>query len=245
MSGISKRALRHYDEMGLLSPTRSSSNGYRIYTQVEVDRLQHILFYRELGVPLDEIKQILQAKDFDGELALKNHLTQLLAKRKQLDSLITNVKKTLSAQKGEIIMHNNEKFEGFIHKLVEDNEKQYGNEIREKYGDGTIDRSNAKVKGMTQEQYAKAEAISAELNETLKAAMHQGDPAGELAQRACELHKQWLCLYWDTYSKEAHIGITQMYVDDPRFAAYYDKIAVGCAVFLRDAVAVYSGSQKI
>ena len=241
MAGISTRALRHYDEMGLLSPIRSSSNGYRIYAQAEVDRLQHILFYRELGVPLDEIKQILQAKDFDGELALKNHLAQLFTKRKQLDTLISNVKKTLSAQKGEITMQNNEKFEGFINKMVDDNEKQYGKEIREKYGDDAIDRSNARLKGMTQEQYTKAEALTAELSETLKAAIKQGDPAGEQAQKACELHKQWLCIFWESYSREAHIGITQMYVDDPRFTAYYDKIAVGCAEFLRNAVAIYAG----
>ena len=241
LAGISTRALRHYDEMGLLSPVRSSSNGYRMYAQAEIDRLQHILFYRELGVPLDAIKQILQAKDFDGEMALQNHLAQLLAKRKQLDALINNIEKTLLAQKGEIIMQNNEKFEGFIHKMVDDNENQYGKEIREKYGDDAINNSNAKVKGMTKEQYVKAEALSSELNETLKAAFEQGDPAGELAQKACELHKKWLCIYWDSYSKEAHVGVTQMYVDDPRFASHYDKIAVGCAAFLRDAVAVYAG----
>jgi len=227
--------------MGLLSPTRSSSNGYRIYTQAEIDCLQHILFYRELGIPLDEIKRILHSKDFDGEAALQNHLTQLLTKRKQLNALISNVKKTLSAQKGEITMENKEKFEGFIHNLVEDNENKYGKEIREKYGDDTINRSNTKVKGMTKEQYVKAEALSTEFNETLKAALAQGNPAGELAQKACGLHKQWLCLFWDNYTKEAHKGVIQMYVDDPRFTEYYEKIAAGSAVFLRDAVAVYTG----
>ena len=242
LAGISTRTLRHYDDMGLLSPARSHSNGYRIYTQSEVDNLQHILFYRELGVPLDEIKQILGTGNFDGELALKSHLAQLISKRKQLDALIANVKKTLSAQKGEIIMQNNEKFEGFIHKLVEDNESQYGKEIREKYGDNTINSSNAKLKNMTQEQYAKAETLSTELNQTLKDAYALGDPSSQLAQKACELHKQWLCIYWDSYSKQAHEGITQMYVDDPRFTAYYDKIAPGCAVFLRDAVAVFTRS---
>ena len=73
----------------------------------------------------------------------------------------------------------------------------------------------------------------------LKAAFEQGDPSGELAQKACELHKKWLCLHWDEYSKEAHIGLTMMYVADPRFTAYYDKIAVGCAAFLHDAVSIY------
>jgi len=66
-----------------------------------------------------------------------------------------------------------------------------------------------------------------------------GDPSSELAQKACEIHKKWLCYFWDSYSKEAHLGVTQMYVDDPRFTEYYDKIVPGCAVFLRDAVNIY------
>lgn len=136
-------------------------------------------------------------------------------------------------------MSDQEKFEGFKRKLVEDNEGRYGAEIRAKYGDDVIDRSNAKIKGLTKEQYAELEKLSAEVNETLKAAFAEGDPAGELAQKACELHKKWLCYFWDHYSKEAHIGLAQMYVDDPRFTAYYDKIAVGCAEFLRDAILIY------
>jgi len=239
LAGVSTRTLRYYDEFGLLSPVRVSSNGYRIYGQNEIDRLQQILFYRELGVPLEEIKKIMFSKDFDGTAALQSHLTALLAKRKQLDLLIANVEKTIKAEKGVVIMSDQEKFEGFKQRLVDGNERQYGEEIREKYGDDAIDRSNAKVKGMTKEQYTEVERLSAQINETLKAAFEQGDPASDLAQKACELHKQWLCYFWDHYSKEAHAGITQMYVDDPRFTAYYDQIAVGCAAFLRDAVLIY------
>lgn len=239
LAGVSTRTLRYYDEFGLLSPTRMSSNGYRIYGQKEIDRLQQILFYRELDVPLEEIKNILSSKDFDGQEALESHLTDLLAKRKQLDLLIANVEKTIEAAKGKTIMSDQEKFEGFIQKLVDDNERKYGKEVRAKYGDEVINRSNAKIMGMGKEQYAEMEMLTGELNETLKAAFEQGDPASELAQKACELHKKWLCYFWNDYSKEAHIGVTQMYVDDPCFTAYYDKIAVGCAVFLRDAVLVY------
>lgn len=239
LAGVSTRTLRYYDELGLLTPIRMSSNGYRIYGQNEVNLLQQILFYRELGVPLDEVKNILSTKDFSSMTALQNHLIALQTRRSQLDLLIANVEKTIKAEKGESIMSDKEKFEGFIQKLVDDNEQQYGDEIRAKYGDEVIDRSNAKVKGMTKEQYAEIEKLSIEVNETLKSAFEQGDPASEIAQKACELHKNWLCYFWDHYSKEAHIGVTQMYVDDPRFTAYYDKIAEGCAVFLRDAVLIY------
>lgn len=239
LAGVSTRTLRYYDEFGLLSPVRMSSNGYRIYGQKEVDQLQQILFYRELGVPLDEIKKILSSKDFDGQGALESHLLALRAKRKQLDLLIANVEKTINAVKGESTMSDQEKFDGFIHKLVDNNERQYGEEVRAKYGDDAVDRSNAKVMGMSKEQYAKVEKLSAQVNETLKAAFEEGDPASDLARKACELHREWLLCFWDQYSKEAHIGITQMYVDDPRFTAYYDKIAVGSAEFLRDAVLNY------
>lgn len=239
LAGVSTRTLRYYDELGLLSPARVSSNGYRIYGQKEIDRLQQILFYRELGVSLEEIRSILSSKDFDGLSALESHLSALLARREQMDLLVANVEKTIKAMKGEIIMNDQEKFEGFIQKLVDDNEQQYGEEARAKYGDERVNRSNAKVLNMSREQYMELEKLTEDLNETLKLAFEQGDPAGELAQKACELHKRWLCFYWDDYSKEAHMGITQMYVDDPRFTAYYDKIAPGCAAFLRDAVAIY------
>lgn len=239
MAGVSTRTLRYYDELGLLSPVRESSNGYRIYGQKEIDRLQQILFYRELGVPLKEIRNILSSKDFDGCAALESHLSALLARRKQLDMLIANVEKTIKAKKGELIMSNQEKFQGFLKKLVDDNEQKFGKEARAKYGDESVDSANAKLVGMSQERYAELEMVTNEFNKTLKEAYEQGDPASETAQRACELHKKWLCFFWKDYNKEAHIGITQMYVNDSRFTEYYDKITPGCAAFLRDAVMIY------
>lgn len=136
-------------------------------------------------------------------------------------------------------MSDKENFDGFIQNMVDENEQQYGEEIRAKYGNDAVERSNTKLRGMSKEQYAELERLSLELNETLKTAFEQGDPASELAQKACALHKKWLCYFWDEYSKQAHIGVAQMYVDDPRFTAYYDKIATGCAPFLRDAILIY------
>ncbi len=238
-AGISTRTLRYYDGCGLLFPARVSSNGYRIYGQKEVDRLQQILFYRALGVGLDEIKRILSAPDFDGERALEKHLDALMAKRGEIELLIENVKKTLQSIKGEIRMTDREKFEGFKESLIAENEEKYGAEVREKYGDEAADRANRKVRGMTQAQYAEAERLAGAYQEALKEAVRQGDPAGELAQKACDLHRQWLCCYFDGYCSEYHMGLARMYVDDPRFTAYYDNIAPGCAAFLRDAIAVY------
>lgn len=244
LAGVSTRALRYYDEIGILKPARINSSGYRIYGAKEVDRLQQVLFYRELGVSLDTIKSIVTHPDFDGVAALRAHREQLLDRRSQLDALIANVDKTIAVTEGRIAeMSDKEKFEGFKQKLIDDNERQYGREAREKYGDDAVDRSNAKVKGMTEEQHAEMTRLSEELTATLADAFRDGDPAGELAQRAAELHKRWLMFYWPEYSPEAHAGLAQMYVDDERFTAYYDKEQPGTAAFLRDAIRVYTRQQ--
>jgi DNA-binding transcriptional MerR regulator len=242
MAGISTRTLRYYDYCGLLRARRNGSNGYRVYGQADVDRLQQILFYRTLDVGLDEIARILAAPDFNAPMALDGHLAALKAKREQLDTLIGNVENSIRAMKGEIMMNDQEKFEGFKQKRIDDNEQRYGAEIRARYGDAIIDQANANLKGMSQERYTESERITESLNETLKAAYQQGDPAGALAQNACALHREWLMFWWGDsvpYSKEAHRAMGQMYVEDARFTAYYDRIAPGLAVFLRDALQVY------
>lgn len=241
MSGVSARTLRYYDEIGLLKPARISSGGYRIYGAKEVDTLQQILLYRELGFALADIKKLLSATDFDAEQAFRNHLASLHAKRGQLDKLIGNVTASLAAMKGEIKMADNKKFEGFKQTLIDENEQKFGTEIRANYGNEAVDASNKKLMGLSQAQYEAVERLSLEVNETLKRAFEQGDPASELAQKACDLHRQWLCYFWQEgmYSKASHKGLADMYVADERFKAYYDQIADGCALFLRDAIYIY------
>lgn len=244
LAGVSTRTLRYYDEIGILKPARINSSGYRIYGQKEIDMLQQILFYRALEVDLETIKEIITAPGFDGIRALNEHREKLLEKKNQLDRLIANVEKTIASSEGRIEMSNHEKFEGFKKRIVEDNEKKYGEEVRAKYGNEAADKSNQRVMNMTQEEYEKAEKLAAEIQTTLAEAFETGDPASEKAQKAADLHRQWLCLYWDGYSKEAHAGLGSMYVEDERFRAYYDKAKPGTAEFLRDAILVYTGLNK-
>lgn len=244
MAGISTRTLRYYDEIGILKPARINSSGYRIYGQSQVDTLQQILFYRELGVSLDSIKDIVINPSFNSTEALREHREKLLSKKEQLEMLIANVERTIAMTEGRISMSDKEKFEGFKQKLIDENESKYGSEIREKYGDESINASNQKMKNMTKEQYEKVQNLSNEVNQAIKLAFDNGDPAGELAQKACELHKEWLLYFWNKYSKEAHMGLAEMYVQDERFTKYYDKIAPRCAVFFRDAMRTYTGIKE-
>jgi hypothetical protein len=137
-------------------------------------------------------------------------------------------------------MEDKDKFEGFKQNLIDENERKYGKEARLKYGDSTISKSNEKFGNMTREQYEELTKLGDELAEVLAQAYKTGDPAGPLAQKAADLHRRWLCYFWDSYSPEAHAGVTQMYVDDERFRVQYDKTQPGTAAFLRDAVLVYT-----
>ena len=240
LAGVSTRTLRYYDQIGLLSPKRVSSSGYRIYGKTEVDMLQQILFYRELGVALEEIKVLLAHKPADQLAIFETHLHALQAKKQQLNILIENVEKSMKALKGEYIMSDKEKFKGFKEKLIQENETKYGAEVREKYGNATVDASNAKILGLSEDAYQKLETLRVHINEGLAEAIKTGDPAGKLAQKVCALHREWLCYYWNEYSKAAHLGLGQMYVSDDRFKKYYDDAAgVGAAEFLYAALKVY------
>ena len=118
LSGVSARTLRFYDEIDLLKPARVNSSGYRIYGQNEVNRLQQILFYREMDLKLEEIKEILDNPDFDVEQALMEHQEKLMAKRQEIDRLLASVQQTMKYYKGEIEMSDQEKFTAFKEQKV-------------------------------------------------------------------------------------------------------------------------------
>lgn len=244
LAGVSARTLRYYDEIGLLKPAKINKSGYRIYGRKEVDRLQQILFYRELGVGLQEIRAIIDSPGFNRVKALRQHLKSLLAKKMQIERLIFNVENTIAAVEGRSSMSDGEKFEGFKQKLVEDNEKEFGKEARKVYGDPAVERSKQAFKNMTKEQYDRLADLDKQVKETLAQAFKEGDPAGELAQRTAELHRKWITMCWDSYSSDAHAGLAQMYVADERFRAYYDQGQPGMAEFLRDAIQIYTNKEQ-
>lgn len=240
LANVSARTLRYYDEINLLKPARINSSGYRIYGQKEVDRLQQILFFKELDVDLDTILSIMNNPNFDKQVALENHYKQLIQKRTRLNQLIETIEKTIKHEKGEIQMSNQEKFDAFKEQLINENEEKYGDEIREKYGKDVVEQSNAKFRGMSKEDYEAMEQLGIEILELLPKAFATGDPASDLAQELAEKHKQWLTFSWPSYSKEAHAGLADMYVADERFKAYYDKAIEGGTEFLRDAIHIFT-----
>ena len=237
LSGVSARTLRYYDEINLLHPSRTNEAGYRFYGDKEVNLLQQILFYRERGLSLEKIRFILYDENFDMLKALNEHLTELENRRERLSKLIDTVKDTIASVKGEFIMRDSEKFEAFKKDVVDQYEKLYGEEAREKYGDSEVDMAVNKVLSLSKEDYEKFQTLGKKVLEALKAAViSKASPESETGRSVASLHKEWLGYSWKDYTEQKDKGVVSLYVQDERFKKYYDREQDGCADFLLAAV---------
>lgn len=208
LSGVTTRTLRWYDEIGLLKPAYVAESGYRYYREAEVDRLQDILYYRELE-----------------------------CRKLRLDQLIQSVKDTIYAEEKQEMMNDEQKFEAFKKRAVEKHEECYGQEAREKYGDREVDEVQETMKNLTREQYQEWTCLGEEILQRLEAAVTKKvSPQSDEGRDITALHRRWLTLTGNRYDKEKHKGIANLYIMDERFTAYYDRKVTGCAQFLRDAV---------
>ena len=237
ISGVSSRTLRYYDEIGLLKPSFINESGYRYYDDKEVALLQQILFYKERGFDLHTIKEIIYRKDFDLSSALEEHLVSLEEEKKKIDSMINSVKLSIKSLKGEYNMSDKDKFEVFKKNLIDKNERTYGKEIREKYGDDSIDESNRKMLNMNEEDYK----IFKELEENIltlveKCVKENLDLDSKEAKELANMHQKWIKMTWNKYSVEAHKSLAMMYTMDERFKEYYDRNIEGCADYLSMAI---------
>ncbi|HET7657120.1 MAG TPA: MerR family transcriptional regulator [Bacillales bacterium] len=235
--GISVRTLHHYDEIGLLTPEDTSESGYRLYSEDDLELLQQILFFKELGFPLKKINEIINNSSFDRKEALELHRKMLVEKRRRLDQMIETVDKTLRYAKGEIGMSAKEKFEGF-----DFSHNPYEKEARERWGDEAVDRSNAKIGSMTKDEQ---DEMGKEMGEIYKqlASLRHSSPESTEAQEAI---KKWYDVLNNMghYPPEAFKGLGQMYVDDERFTQNIDKFGEGLASFMRDAMAIFADRCK-
>ena len=241
LSGLTTRTLRYYDQIDLLKPSKLRSNGYRIYSEAEVDKLQQIMFFRTLEMSPETIKNILELAGYDAQNALEEHLKTLSQRKDRLDELIANAKKTIATMKGESKMTDKEKFEGFKRNLLEENQEKYGKELMEKYGEKQIKKSNEQFAKLTQEQYEAAEKLACRFTETLKEAALTGNPACEAAREACRIHREWLNFFWTDkkIKPQAHLNLAEMYCSDPRFQENMEAIAEGRAEFFKEALEIY------
>ncbi|KRL02482.1 MerR family transcriptional regulator [Liquorilactobacillus capillatus] len=244
LAGISTRTLRFYDKKELLTAQRNSDNNYRYYNEADVDRLQKIMFLRLFDLPLNQIRKILASSEMAQYHALNSQRQYIIAEQKRLTALLANLDQTLATMKGGSPMNNLDKFAAFKTKTIRNNELRYGKEIRDKYSDAIIDKSNQKFKSLAQTEITTLEKLTDQILSELKPLVGAKNLNQPAAKHLFDLHKKFLLITWpeDQYSSEAHIDLAIMYVSDPRFTRYYEEGTgkKGAAATLKDIIAYYA-----
>ncbi|WP_328304186.1 MerR family transcriptional regulator [Actinomycetospora sp. NBC_00405] len=233
-SGVTVRTLHHYDEVGLLRPGRRSASGYRLYTDEDLVRLQHVVVYRRLGFSLEEVAVLLDDPEADVAGHLRRQRAAVMSRLDELGELVTAIDRALEAEVSGIQLTPAEQRELF----GEGYKEEYQEEARERWGDTEAWRQSQQRTS----QYTKADwqAMKAEMDDIhgrFVAALQAGEPAdGPVAVDAAEAHRQHITRWFYDCPAEMHACISDMYVSDPRFTKTYEDIAPGLAQYVRDAV---------
>lgn len=231
-AGISVRTLHHYDAIGLLKPAELSASGYRLYSRGDLDRLQQILFFRELGFALGEIKEIIDRPGFDRRGALQRHRELLVERRARLSELINSLDRTLDAMERGVPMNEKEMFGGF-------DQSKYEEEARQRWGStDAYKESMRRTQRYTNEDWAQIKAESDAFERGLAERMDRS-PTDQEVQALVGHHHKHICERFYDCPLEMYRGMGEMYVTDTRFTAYWDKIRPGLAQFVKAAIDAY------
>jgi MerR family transcriptional regulator, thiopeptide resistance regulator len=232
-AGVTIRTLHHYDEIRLLSPSGRSAAGYRIYEEADLERLQRILFYRELGFTLDEIAAIMDDPRTDAVGHLRRQRGLLIERIERLRTMVAAIDHEMEAQKMGIQLTPEERFEVFGDFRPED----YAEEAEQRWGGTEAYRqSQRRVAAYTKEDWQRIKAEEEEVRANLAAAFAAGlAPESDEAMAAAEAHRQHISRWFYECSYDIHRGLTDMYVNDDRFRAHYDALAPGLARFIRES----------
>jgi DNA-binding transcriptional MerR regulator len=240
-AGVTLRTLRYYDRIGLLVPSGRTEAKYRLYSDDDLERLQQILFFRELDFSLEKIGLLLKDPAFDRKEALRMQIRFLEKRAKRYLNLTELAKETLRNLEGDKKMDKNEMFKAFdLDKMVEE-QKQYEDEVKERWGSTEAYRiSKERTSKYTKEDW---ERINAESEENLKemiACYTSGVPYSDPRMMAvCDNARAQMTKYFYPCSLEMYSGLGNMYIADERFTAYYDKFAPGLAAYYNEAIQHY------
>jgi len=239
LTGLTTRTLRYYDEIQLFVPLTRNDSGYRIYSSNQLDKLQAIMFYKELGFNLSKIKQIIYNPNINFIEELKANKILINQKRNNLDNLLDLIQKTILKFERNEIMNDNDKFKELKENIILKNESKYGKELASKYSKETIDESYEKIRKMSSYDYQAAQTLGKDILELLEKELQFNNPLSDESQRLCKMHQEWINYYWPVYTKEAHLSLCEMYVNDERFTKYYDSVGTGASLHLYKAMKKY------
>lgn len=239
MANITVRTLHYYDEIKLLQPSFVAKNRYRYYEEKELLRLQQILFFRELEFSLKDIKRILNRPDFSIIQSLQEQKKLLRLKKNRLENLIQTIDKTIKNMNKNQKTKDNELYDAFKDEDI----KQYQEEVKQRWGStDAYKQSMARVSKMTKKEMDKLKADGQAHTQKIADSMDKGFDHPDV-QTLIEEHYKGINFFYEC-SIDLYRNLGKMYVDDPRFTAYYDKFHPGLAIFMRDAINYYCDSHK-
>jgi len=242
LAGISVRTLHHYDEIGLLRPASQSAAGYRLYSREDLERLQQILFFRELGFSLKEIGEIIDSPGFDRRQALLAHREALQQRKARIERLIATVDRTLESMEREDAApmtrdEMKELFDGF-------DATEYEDEARQRWG-GTreFEESMERTRRYTKADWQRIRAEAGEIYGNIARLMDRNPGDAEVQEWVGRWHEHINKWYY-ACSLKVFRGLGEMYVQDERFTKNIDKTRPGLAAFLRDAMRIYCDRRE-
>ena len=242
ISGVTVRTLHHYDGIGLLRPARVGTNGYRYYGHAEMLRLQRILFHRELGVPLDEIAELVALESDDQVGVLLQHRVRLEAHRERLSVLIETIDKTIAGLKGESPMSNADLYKGFS----AEKQAEYEAWLIERHGPAmrqSIETSRARWSELDQAGREAAMQDLQQIEEALAEACRRDiDVDSATIDGLVQRHRGWVAMMWNRpCPPQAYAGLADLYLSHPDFRARYEQLAPGFTDYLTRAMKAHAG----
>lgn len=238
LAGVTPRTLHHYDAIGLLPPSAVGDNGYRHYDDAAALRLQQILFFRELGLELGQIRAVLDAPAFATLPALERHRAALAARVGRLNQLIHTIDRTILHLKGESEMSTKDLFAGFD----DETQAHYEAEAAQMYDPKMVQETGRRWKSYTAEERARIQAEGGAIYQEL-AALVDRDPGDAAVQALVGRWHQHLRAFYEP-TPDILRGLGQAYAEQPRFAAFYSSLHPDLPQFLSRAIAYYVDTQK-
>ncbi len=231
--GVTVRTLHHYDEIGLLVPSGRSRAGYRLYTDGDLERLQQVVVYRRLELPLEEIATLLGG-DEDAVDHLRRQRAAVLSRLDELRELVSAIDRALERE-----MNDQPATTEDLKELFGDGfEDEYQQEAEQRWGETDAwKQSQARTSRYTKADWAEVKAEMDAVNAAFVAALSAGEPAnGEAAMDAAERHRLHISERFYDLTHDVHRGLADMYVADPRFTKTYEDLAPGLAAYVHDAI---------
>lgn len=239
LAGVSTRTLHYYDQVGLLKPEAYGPNGYRVYGSDSLLRLQQILFFKELEFSLKDIQKLMDSPDFDVLSALKVHRAALQHRAQRLEQLMSTVDRTIDHLKGNLEMKDKEMFAGFH----EENQPQYEEEIRKRYGSEKLDQSKKRWESCSEQRKEEIKAEGESIQQQIFVHMSEGAASPQVQLWVGKLHKHMGNFY--DCSLDCFEGLGHMYNQHPDFIAMYQQnYHPDFPAFLEQAVVYYCQNNR-